>query len=71
MKTAISVCTVMRRKFVTIGRLSDGKITETAREWVTEECGSPLFGAEREAGICGSCASGWTHPHNHPVKARA
>ncbi len=37
-------------------------------EWVTRECGTPLFGdEERKAGVCRSCASGWTHPENYPV----
>jgi hypothetical protein len=30
--------------------------------WATEACSSPLFGNDREAGICSSCAKGWQVP---------
>lgn len=71
-------CPVMRRKRVRHGTISmvpvgagdhvgDGGFQETGHEWRTEPCGVPLFGREREAGICRGCASGWEVPENYPV----
>jgi hypothetical protein len=64
-------CTKLRRMLIRHGTLNmqNGAVTEGAQEWVTRECGTPLFGqTEREHGICRSCASGWTHPENCPVE---
>lgn len=65
----MSSCPTMRRKLVTFGLLdpNTGAIVEDRKEWVTEPCGAPLFGKDREAGICRSCARGWRHEHNFPV----
>lgn len=63
-------CTQMRRKLVTHGTLNmaTGATTEGHSEWVDEPCNVPLFAdGEREAGLCRSCASGWTHPNNYPL----
>lgn len=67
-------CTKMRRMLISSGALNaaTGETKITASEWVTRECGVPLFGdKERKAGICRSCASGWTHPENYPVEEAA
>ena len=64
-------CTKMRRMLVkhSTVRFNSDEVTEGRSEWVTRECGSPLFrDAERVAGVCRSCASGWTHPENYPVE---
>ena len=34
-------------------------------EWVTEECGTPLFSADGL--VCRGCESGWWHPQNFPL----
>lgn len=66
-------CTVMRRKLVKTGTLSmaTGQLEMSGKaEWVTEACGTPLFGdEERRSGTCRSCAKGWTHPENYPVES--
>lgn len=37
-------------------------------EWTIRACGMLLFSdVERASGVCRSCASGWTHPEDHPV----
>ena len=71
-------CSVIRRKLVRMGTFDmiEGNELSLARgateEWRTEPCGTPLFGAtERETGVCRSCASGWTHPHNYRVEEGA
>lgn len=64
-------CTKMRRMFIQNFTLSmaTGERTLVGEEWVTRECGVPLFGDdETKTGICRSCANGWTHPNNHPVQ---
>lgn len=63
-------CAKLRRKLVTHYTLSlgTGERKDRGSEWVTEACGTPLFSAaEREAGVCRSCASGWRHPNNYPA----
>jgi len=48
--------------------LTTGTMTPNGQEWTTRACDVPLFSdAERAAGVCRSCASGWTHPENHPL----
>lgn len=63
-------CTVLRRMLIrhSTVSLSTGVRTEGREEWVTKECGIPLF-SEKEcaSGICRSCAKGWTSPNNFPV----
>lgn len=62
-------CTQMRRKLVKRGSLntSTGETTMVSAEWVTEPCGSPLFGDQKTIGRCRGCVDGWTHPENYPV----
>jgi hypothetical protein len=63
----VNTCEVERTKRVTTKNFS-GKVL--SRKTVTEKCGTPLFGAlERHTGVCGSCASGWTHRGNKPTEA--
>jgi hypothetical protein len=64
----MSDCTQMRRKLVTHSSLNmaTGETTPGRQEWVTEPCGTPLFGAKGQT-LCRSCLSGWTHPNNYPV----
>ena len=48
--------------------LTTGAMTPAGQEWTTRACDVPLFSdAERASGVCRSCASGWTHPEDHPV----
>ena len=48
--------------------LTTGAMTPTGQEWATRACEVPLFSdLERASGVCRSCASGWTHPENHPL----
>lgn len=61
-------CTVLRRMMVTnaVFSLATGATTATSEEWVTQPCGSPLFDTPaQKAGVCQSCADGWSHPHNY------
>jgi hypothetical protein len=63
-------CQQMRRTLIKSGvhDMRTGKTVINSEEWVTRKCATPLFGDnERKAGICRSCASGWTHPENYPV----
>jgi hypothetical protein len=63
-------CTVVRRVLVSTGHvnLATGKTEMTGEHWETGPCGIPLFSEEESrSGICRSCASGWTHPHNYPL----
>jgi hypothetical protein len=63
-------CTKTRRVKQTTLTLNagSGETSETGSAWVTGPCGTPLFSeAEKQSGICRSCASGWTHPENYPV----
>lgn len=63
-------CTVVRRMLIKTGAidLKTGQTNMTGEQWETRACGAPLFSeAERETGICKSCAAGWTHPHNYRV----
>ncbi|RUW55576.1 hypothetical protein EOA32_00730 [Mesorhizobium sp. M1A.F.Ca.ET.072.01.1.1] len=65
-------CTKLRRMLVKHGsyNMTTGETTAKREEWVTRECGVPLFGeTERKTGICRACARGWTHPENYPVEA--
>lgn len=65
-------CTKIRRRLVTHSTMNmlTGELTPVRQEWKTEACNTPLFGkAERETGICRSCASGWTHPNNYPAES--
>lgn len=63
-------CTQMRRKLVRHSTLNmvTGEKTPGREEWLTEPCNIPLFGDSRGGGVCRSCAGGWTHPENYPVK---
>jgi hypothetical protein len=59
---------------VTQGKLdiNTGETTTESAEWVTRECGIPLFGEkEQQSGVCKSCSDGWTHPLNFPVRENA
>jgi len=62
-------CTVLRRMRIRHSNidLRSGEVEEGGFEWVTRACNTPLFGADRKIGVCRSCRSGWTHPHNYPV----
>lgn len=45
-----------------------GETTQAGEpEWVTQACGGPIFSSEEghKDGICRSCRSGWSHPHNY------
>ncbi len=69
-KTKFHSCTKMRRMLITHSVLTfnTANVQELGSEWVTQACGVPLFNdAERETGICKSCAKGWTHENNYPV----
>jgi len=49
--------------------INTGEHKKTEAVWETKPCGHPLFSPDdRVHGICSSCASGWTHPHNHPAE---
>ncbi len=65
----MSTCPVMRHKRREHYQLNiaTGATGEPRIEEVTEPCGSPLFGKDAEAGVCGPCARGWSHPNNQPV----
>ncbi len=55
-------CHVLRRVLVHLPAKAAGQ------EWTTRACGMPLFSnLERASGVCRSCASGWTHPEDHPL----
>ena len=59
-------CQTMRRKLVRRGILSFARGIELREaEWVTEECGTPLF--SKDGPVCRGCASGWWHPQNFPL----
>jgi len=63
-------CHTLRRVLLRHSTLSltTGAMTPTGQEWTTRACDVPLFSdAERAAGVCRSCSSGWTHPENHPL----
>lgn len=65
-----SDCTTVRRKLVKHGavNLATGTYEARGATWETEPCGAPLFSdTDRKAGVCRSCASGWTHPDNFPA----
>jgi len=64
-------CTQLRRKKSIHGRFDDTgmKMTASWIEWETSACGAPLLSeVERTTGICRSCADGWNHPDNYPIK---
>jgi hypothetical protein len=64
-------CTKMRRMLIRTSTLNmaTGQRTETGEAWETRPCGVPMFSeVEKKAGICRSCANGWTHPNNYPVE---
>ncbi len=55
-------CHTLRRVLVRL------PIKAAGQEWTIRACGMPLFSdLERASGVCRSCASGWTHPEDHPV----
>ncbi len=55
-------CYTLRRVLVRL------PIKVAGQEWTIRACGMPLFSdMERASGVCRSCASGWTHPEDHPV----
>lgn len=59
-------CQTMRRKLVRRGVLSFTQgIQIRSAEWVTEECGVPLF--SNDGPVCRGCEGGWWHPRNFPV----
>lgn len=63
-------CAVVRRMLITHGtiQLGTGKTTTGRKEWVTRECGTPLFSEEeRRTETCRSCAGGWKSPLNYPA----
>jgi hypothetical protein len=67
MNTPLENCPVIRRMRITHTTLSlaTGERGPESHEWVTRACGIPLFGRQREAGICTGCATGWTMPMNY------
>ncbi len=72
MKTKAKVisnqCGVMRVKLVTHTTfdMRTGAKGGERQEWVTEPCGTPMFGDREKAdGMCRGCASGWNHPENY------
>ncbi len=55
-------CHTLRRVLVRL------PIKAGSYDWTIRACGMPLSSdLERASGVCGSCASGWTHPEDHPV----
>jgi len=55
-------CHTLRRVLVHL------PIKAAGQEWTIRACGMPLFSdLERASGVCRSCASGWTHPEDHPL----
>lgn len=67
---AHATCTVERITLQTAGtmNLATGARRVVGRAWVRQPCGTPLFdAARRAAGVCRSCANGWTSPHNVPA----
>jgi hypothetical protein len=55
-------CHTLRRVLVRL------LIKPAGQEWTIRACGMLLFSdLERASGVCRSCASGWTHPEDHPV----
>jgi hypothetical protein len=60
-------CKIERRILVTHSKLDlqTGDSSVERQEWVTRECGTPLFS---DARACKSCLSGWTHEHNYPTE---
>ena len=59
-------CQTMRRKLVRRGILSlKFGVEIRSAEWVTEECGVPLF--SNDGPVCRGCAGGWWHPENFPL----
>ena len=70
-KKAHTACSKVRTMLIrhSVLTLHTGQSTPAGQEWVTRPCGVPLFSqAERESGVCRSCAAGWTHPENFPVE---
>ena len=61
MTTRYSNCTILRIKLERHGHFScdTGEIVFDREETVTEACGTPLFGAHTQTGICRSCERGW------------
>jgi hypothetical protein len=57
-------CPVIRRKLRKSGTLNmaTGQMTYTSETWVTEPCGTPIFGDGEE---CSSCRKGWSVPENY------
>ncbi len=55
------LCPVQRHKRIETASVNfvTGERKVLCVEWRTEPCGVPLFGKERERGICDCCAAGW------------
>lgn len=48
--------------------LRTGAMIPTGQEWTIRACDEPLFSDWEQAGeVCSACASGWTHPEDHPL----
>src|ERR1700724_1726733 len=65
-----STCIVQRRILEQHGTYAPAidELSLKYQKWVTRACGKPLFEEDELAvGVCRSCASGWTRPHNYPV----
>lgn len=62
-------CPTIRVKRLTISSLNimSGDHGPERVEWRVEPCGRPLFGKDREAGVCGSCAKSWAIEGNRPL----
>lgn len=61
-------CTVVRTILQSHGHFNfnENKLVMERQQWVTEPCGTPLFGVARKAsGQCAGCARGWNHPNNY------
>lgn len=61
-------CKILRKKYVRHGTMSmsGGPVKFDRGEWVTEPCGTPIFG-KTKIPVCNSCREGWTHEHNFAV----
>ncbi len=60
----MAACKIKRRMLITHGIMYlDGRPSkETKKEWVEQECGTPIFGKSGE--VCSSCLKGWNTEHN-------
>lgn len=67
-------CKIMRKILVHHGTMSlDGKPPKyTKKEWVTEECGTPIFGPNsNDKKVCDSCLKGWSVKENSMIDSPA